>query len=167
MNRQSDIVTISNIPTRSPKRDYTYFVFDAWGVAPQWASRVVKGCPLEPQVRGYYWGLYHEQIQRELQGWLAQGYQVEGTIGAEAIKVYLVRQTKITVDMIDVILWVATFGLALLIHLLSRQERVFAVYRPIEFRVKLYCPEPKHWYEEDFSPTREAFPAIPQGAALA
>jgi hypothetical protein len=123
-----------------PKREYTYFVYDTWGASTTWASRLINGCVLEPQAQNYFWQTYQEKILNELQPWLDHGYQVEDEIGGSAIKVYLEKKVHLPLDIIDVLIWIMTFGVAFLMEQQSGQKRVFAVYRPIEFRLRLYCP---------------------------
>lgn len=122
------------------KQGYTYFVYDKWGSQTTWASLVVDGCSLEPQARGYFWETYQEQILNELQQWQQKGYEIDGRIGPQSISVCLAEQIRVKTDIVDILLWIFTFGLAWLMHKLGNEERVYAVYRPVEFRLRMYLP---------------------------
>jgi len=122
------------------KRDYIYYVYDNWGTRRAWASLAPPNAPLEPLARIYFWDLHRENILNELREWQKHGYEIEGNVGAESIKVCLTKRVVAKPDFIDVLSWIGTFGIVLFMRLLVPEQRIYAIYRPIEFRLKMYCP---------------------------
>jgi len=121
-------------------REYIYFVCDMWKSQDKWISLINDSYDLEPLARNYFWQVHQNYILDGIREYQQQGYEVEGEIGSVSIKLHRTEQVETNLNFVDVILWIMTFGLFLLVQLWLGHERRYAVFTAVEFRVKLYLP---------------------------
>jgi hypothetical protein len=121
-------------------RRFTYFVFDEWDPDLVWASVAISNFSLEHFAQNYFWEIHRERILEKLSALEQQGFEPAGCVGAESITVFLAKTVEAKIEVVDIMLWIVSFGLLWLMQRLSREKRRYLIYQPIEFRLKLYCP---------------------------
>lgn len=87
---------------------------------------------------------------RALGDWQADGWEPLDQIGPDAIRLQRTEYVKSTPDFSDVLLWIMTFGVALVIQVFTGISRRYVSYRPVEFMVRLR--RPVALTEESFAP---------------
>jgi len=115
--------------------EYRYFSYSLQKVDTAWSTLADFGTNPEPFARDYLWQVCEAEILAELRSWQDDGWEA-ATEPASPKGLYLncFEHVEQGIDLVEVMMWIATFGVALLFSLLfGRQPRRYLVYKPSEF----------------------------------
>ncbi|MEP7287305.1 MAG: hypothetical protein ABI947_16235 [Chloroflexota bacterium] len=118
--------------------EYEDFVFQKWHPGESWMGLEFDKHEASAYVRSYLWNTFEDRITAELQTWRNQGWELAGEVGPAALQLQRTATVDTSIDAADVVLWIATAGLALIVQILmGSPPRTFATYVPTEFRVPM------------------------------
>lgn len=123
------------------KWEYREFVYQEWTLDSRWVSLVSDERYTLPLALDFFWQIYQRQILCELLRWHDEGWEPleEPVVGDLRL-----RRTEAVTSGIgpsDILLWVVTFGIALLLQILARElPRRYITYEPIEYRLQMRRP---------------------------
>ena len=124
-----------------PDWEYTNFTYQQWQPQDIWSSLTDLDRYTAPLARQFFWQESQDSIMAELEKWESEGWEPVEVIGPEAIKLRKSEQVEKTIDFAELVLWVSTFGVALLVRLiLGNPPRRYTFYSPVEFRVQMRRP---------------------------
>jgi hypothetical protein len=120
---------------------YQHFRYTDWEPRSTWVSLAYKNSYTDPLARQFFWQQFEAQIRTELEHWQKRGWEPIEAISPSAFELRSQERIDARIDMIDVIIWIATLGLALLVTLiLGDHTRRYMVYEPSEFRILMRRP---------------------------
>ena len=93
------------------------------------------------QAQRMFWQDYQRDILTALQLEIDQGWQPISEVGPASIEVYEYKVSKSKVGLIDVVLWIMTFGVMFLLQLLSGFNYTETWCEPSDIRVKMRRPK--------------------------
>ncbi len=118
--------------------EYQDFIYQEWQPDHVWATLGGNNPRSAAYARSFLWDTVKENVNHELCRWLGEGWEPVDEIGSHALSIRAAETVGPRVDGSDVALWLLTGGVALLMRLvLGTPPRVYAIYRPAEFRVQV------------------------------
>ncbi|HVO41267.1 MAG TPA: hypothetical protein VMT34_01530 [Aggregatilineales bacterium] len=121
--------------------EYAYFTYREWTPHESWGSVYAPGGDAAPLARNFFWDNHRDNIVAEVRQWRLQGWEPLDNVDAQAIKLRPTDFITRSVDPVDVLLWLMTFGIALIVQLLTGISRHYVTYTPVEFRVRMRRPK--------------------------
>src|SRR5579859_1682349 len=97
---------------------YHNFVFSTFEPKKNWVSLSYQDRYLYPLARQFFWHDYVTQIRAEILRWEALGWEPVEHISVAALKLQRREYIDSSISMSDIVLWIATLGLALLVTIL-------------------------------------------------
>src|SRR4051794_32628565 len=98
--------------------EYQEFVYHQWTLDRAWISLVSDESYLLPLALEFFWETYRERILNEVVKWQDDGWEPAQELGAQGFKLSW-TESSAGLDPTDVILWIVTFGLGLLLQIMS------------------------------------------------
>ena len=124
-----------------PDWEYTNFSFQQWQPQEIWSGLTDLDRYTAPLARQFFWQGSQDRIKAELEKWESEGWEPVDDIGPEAIKLRKSELVDRTIDFSDIVLWISTLGVALIVRLiLGNPPRRYTFYSPVEFRVQMRRP---------------------------
>ena len=118
---------------------YTDFVFTEWGDG-VWTSSITQENVLTPLARQYFWETYQTRILAELNEWQQHGWSLAEKAGPEAITLTRAERRDSDVDPSEILVWIMTLGIALVLRLLTGFSQTYVDYKPLECRIRMCRP---------------------------
>lgn len=130
----------SDEPATARQRGWEYkdFVHTSFNPKKKWVSLSYQDQYVYPLARQSFWQDYEAQIRAEIQRWQQAGWEPTEPLSPAGLnlKRQVVTDHRATVS--DVVLWVATLGVAFLVTvLLGGTSRRYVAFEPLEFRVTM------------------------------
>src|SRR5437762_12672475 len=100
-----------------PEWERRDFVFRDWQPEESWCSLDTPDRHSARQIQQLFWEQAQGRIRAELDEWTRDGWELLEFAGPAAIKLRKSEQLDFEVDPSDVVLWLMTCGLGLLVHL--------------------------------------------------
>lgn len=123
---------------KKKKAEYHEFVYRQWTLDQTWVCLANGEHTTLSPARDFFWQTYRPQILDELQKWHDDGWEVAEEPGAKNFRLRSVESVNNAIDPSDILLWIMTLGIALLMRFWVRESpRRYVTYEPIEFRLRL------------------------------
>ncbi len=121
--------------------EYREFIYQEWQPDQVWITLGGNNPRTAAYARSFLWNTVKDNITDELRRWCGEGWELVDEIGSQSLSIRAAETVGPRVDGSDVALWLLTGGLALVMRLiLGNPPRVYATYRPAEFRVQVRRP---------------------------
>jgi hypothetical protein len=134
-------VMTENIDEAGTRWHYQHFRYKGWEPRSTWVSLAYQNTYTDPLARQFFWQKFEPQIRTELEHWQKSGWEPIEAISPSALELHSRELIDARIDMIDVILWIATLGLALLVTIiLGDHTRRYVVYEPYEYHILMRRP---------------------------
>ena|SRR5579859_3602798 len=115
---------------------YHNLVFSTFEPKKNWVSLAYDDQYIYPLAHEFFWHDYVPQIRAEILRWQELGWEPAEHISPASLKLRHREYIDCSISVIDVVMWIATFGLALLVTLLlGDYSRRYIIFEPIEFSV--------------------------------
>jgi hypothetical protein len=138
MRVQNDSVPIT---LKRKKWEHREFIFDQWTLDRQWTILATDEVYILPLALDFFWQVYQQLILDELLKWQGDGWQPIKEPDAQALKLSWSQSTSTGIDPSDVIMWIATFGIALVLQIISGElPRRYVTFTPVEYRLMMRRP---------------------------
>jgi hypothetical protein len=120
------------------KWEYREFVYQQWILDRDWVCLASNEGNTTPLALDFFWKTYQQSILSELWKWCDEGWEPLEEPGVHSLKLRWTEKVSPGIDPSDIILWITTFGIALLLQILARElPRRYVTYEPIEFRLQM------------------------------
>ena len=116
-------------------------IYNTWKPAKPWVSLSYESQYVYPLARQAFWEEYEPYIRAEIQRWQALGWEPAELISPTGLQLQCREYTEQGISASDVVLWIATLGLALLVTLLlGGNTRHYVAFEPLEYRILIHRP---------------------------
>src|SRR5258708_11928992 len=116
-------------------------VYSTWKPGKTWVSLSYESEYVYPLAHQALWEEYEAQIRAEIRRWQARGWEPAEPISLSGLQLQCREYTEQGIGASDVVLWIATLGLALLVtHLLGGNTRYYVAFEPLEYRILMRRP---------------------------
>ncbi|MEP7289285.1 MAG: hypothetical protein ABI947_26330 [Chloroflexota bacterium] len=120
------------------KWEYRYFVYTTFEPHSTWVTLAGHESYTAALARQFFWENFKEQILTELDQRQNEGWEILDEVVPTALQIRQSVQIETGIEPADVVLWIITLGVALLLQLLAgNRSRQYVVYEPVEFRVEM------------------------------
>lgn len=111
-------------------------IYSTWKPSKPWVSLSYESQYVYPLALRAFWEEYEAQIRAEILRWQALGWEPAEPIAPSGLHLQRREYTEQGIGASDVVLWIATLGLALLVTLLlGGNTRHYVVFEPLEYRI--------------------------------
>ena len=117
--------------------EYRDFTYRQWRSDEIWCSLAGAEKGSDQQARAFIWKQAHERIEATIAQWRAEGWEPAEPVGPEAITFHTFTQNSFSFSLADVVMWVLTFGVGLIMQLALNLPRQYVIYEPVEFHIHM------------------------------
>jgi hypothetical protein len=123
------------------KWEYRDLVYSAWEAADTWTCLTGNNHYAIRLAQDFFWQSHQDKIMALVTEWTKLGWEPIEEINAAHIKVSHTEHTESRIDEADVLSWILTFGLGLVIQLMLGLRRQYTEFSPVDFRLQMRRPE--------------------------
>jgi hypothetical protein len=116
-------------------------IYSTWEPRKTWVSLSYQSQYVYPLARQALWEEYEAQVRAEILRWQALGWEPAEPISSSGLVLLCREYTEQRIGASDVVLWIATLGLALLVTiLLGGNTRYYVAFEPLEYHILMHRP---------------------------